>query len=120
MHIRTRPLRRRVALVVAALPAAAAALPQTTASAGAERGPSGGALSTRTKATTTPTCADGYAGAVSPTAAPAAASSPRSGWDDTTGPSNAPWPGSTPHAVDESLSRFGAYRALVKSRHRAL
>ncbi|WP_329448176.1 penicillin acylase family protein [Streptomyces sp. NBC_01426] len=45
--MRTRPLRRRVALVGAALLAAAAALPQATAAASAdvERGPSGGGLS---------------------------------------------------------------------------
>ncbi|MEV6569725.1 penicillin acylase family protein [Streptomyces sp. NPDC051577] len=43
--MRTRPLRRRVALVGAALLAAAAASPQATAAADAERGPSGGGLS---------------------------------------------------------------------------
>jgi hypothetical protein len=46
------------------------------------------------KATTTPTCGDGYASVASPTASPARASSPRSDWADTAGPSNALWPGS--------------------------
>lgn len=64
------------------------------------------ASSTATRAAITPTCGDGYASAVSPTASPAGVSSPRGDWAVIAGPSNAPWPGSP--AADASTDATNA------------